>query len=136
MWWVSVRIISVFEENACESLLWSQFCAPNTESGKQTSLRTADEAVADQMLAVRNGSFEHSQINFVLAKAYLDAADPALAMRQWQVVSQQTGHCHIRSAKRRLRHTRSKSYAIRRLNSSSGFRYSSDGRTLRAPSLE
>ena len=61
----------------------------DTTTGKQTSLRTKDEAQANTLLHARNESFRQPVLNLQIARTYLTACDPALSARTWQQVMQQ-----------------------------------------------
>lgn len=61
----------------------------DTSTGKQTSLRTKDEAEADRLLAVKNEALRQPAMNFQIAQVYLQHGDPALAARTWQDVMKQ-----------------------------------------------
>ncbi len=57
----------------------------DTTTGKQSSLRTKDEAEANTLLHARNESFRQPVLNLQIARAYLAASDPNVATRTWQL---------------------------------------------------
>ncbi len=61
----------------------------DTATGKQTSLRTKDEAEARSLLNAKNEAQRQPVLNLHLARAYLTASDPAYVERTWQVVMEQ-----------------------------------------------
>ncbi len=65
------------------------FYLQDTTSGKQTSLRTKDEAEARSLLNARNEAQRQPVLNLHLARAYLTASDPAYVERTWQTVMEQ-----------------------------------------------
>ena len=65
------------------------FYAQDSTTGKQTSLRTKDEAEALQLLNARNEAQRQPVLNLHLARAYLTASDPAFVERTWQIVMAQ-----------------------------------------------
>lgn len=64
------------------------YCEDKT-TGKQTSLRTRDEAEAITLLHAKNESFRQPVLNLQIARTYLTACDPALSARTWQHVMEQ-----------------------------------------------
>ncbi len=56
----------------------------DTTTGKQTSLRTKDEAAALTLLHARNEAARQPGLNLQLARAYLTASDPLIATRTWR----------------------------------------------------
>src|SRR5476649_796665 len=64
------------------------YCEDKT-TGKQTSLRTKDEAEALTLLHAKNESFRQPVLNLQIARTYLTACDPALSARTWQHVMEQ-----------------------------------------------
>jgi hypothetical protein len=58
----------------------------DTQSGKRTSLRTANEEAARQISEAKNQAVRQPAINMQIAKAYLQHGDPALAKGTWQDV--------------------------------------------------
>src|SRR5271169_1373629 len=65
------------------------FYMQDSATGKQTSLRTKDEAEANSLLNARNAAQQQPTLNLHLARAYLTASDPAFVERTWQTVMQQ-----------------------------------------------
>jgi integrase len=65
------------------------FYVEDTATGKQTSLRTKDEAEANGLLSARNEASRQPILNLHLARAYLTASDPAFVERTWQSVMEQ-----------------------------------------------
>ena len=65
------------------------FYSQDSATGKQTSLRTKDEAEALQLLNARNEAQRQPVLNLHLARAYLTASDPAFVERTWQSVMDQ-----------------------------------------------
>lgn len=61
----------------------------DTVTRKQHSLRTKDEAEAIVPLNAKNESFRQPVLNMQIARAYLTASDPAIAVRTWQTVMEQ-----------------------------------------------
>ena len=58
-------------------------------TGKQTSLKTRNEAEARNLLASYNESANTAQANRVIGLAYISQSDPEAASRTWQLVFQQ-----------------------------------------------
>lgn len=58
----------------------------DTQTRKQTSLRTKDKAEAQTLLHARNEAFRQPVLNMQLARTYLAASDPHAAGRTWQQV--------------------------------------------------
>jgi integrase len=67
----------------------AMFYMQDSATGKQTSLRTKDEAEANSLLNARNAAQQQPTLNLHLARAYLTASDPAFVERTWQTVMQQ-----------------------------------------------
>src|ERR1022692_4732018 len=67
----------------------AMFYMQDSATGKQTSLRTKDEAEANSLLNARNAAQQQPVLNLHLARAYLTASDPAFVERTWQVVMEQ-----------------------------------------------
>ena len=67
----------------------AMFYMQDSATGKQTSLRTKDEAEASSLLNARNAAQQQPTLNLHLARAYLSASDPAFVERTWQTVMQQ-----------------------------------------------
>jgi integrase len=61
----------------------------DTSTGKQTSLRTRDEAEAKSLLNAKNEAVRQPVLNLHIARAYLTASDPAYTQRTWQSVMNQ-----------------------------------------------
>jgi hypothetical protein len=57
------------------------FYMQDSATGKQTSLRTKDEAEASSLLNARNAAQQQPTLNLHLARAYLTASDPAFVER-------------------------------------------------------
>ena len=57
----------------------------DSETKKQTSLRTKDEGEATVLLNTKNESYRQPTLNLHLARTYLTAADPEVSKRTWQV---------------------------------------------------
>jgi len=77
------------------------FYAQDTTTGKQSSLRTKDEAEATTLLNAKNESFRAPVLNLQIARTYMTACDPALSARTWQhvmeqVASTKTGNTQVR----------------------------------------
>jgi hypothetical protein len=62
------------------------FYAEETATGKQTSLRTKNEAEALTLLNAKNEAVRHVAMNLQIAQVYLRHSDPTLATRTWQDV--------------------------------------------------
>ncbi len=60
------------------------FYCEDTTTGKQTSLRTKDEAEANTLLHSHNEAHRQPVLNLHIARTYLTAADPEIAKRTWQ----------------------------------------------------
>jgi len=65
------------------------FYCEDTNTGKQTSLRTRDKADALRLLHVKNEAAHQPAMNLQIAQVYLQHGDPALATRTWQMVMEQ-----------------------------------------------
>ena len=63
----------------------------DSETGKQGTLRTRVKGDAQRILGAKNEAVRTpaSAINLQIARAYLDAADPKLVTRTWQMVMEQ-----------------------------------------------
>jgi hypothetical protein len=59
----------------------AMFYMQDSATGKQTSLRTKDEAEANSLLNARNAAQQQPTLNLHLARAYLTASDPAFVER-------------------------------------------------------
>ena len=62
------------------------FYCEDTETCKQLSLHTKDEAEARALLHAKNESLRQPVLNRQIARAYLTASDPQIARRTWQNV--------------------------------------------------
>jgi hypothetical protein len=60
------------------------FYCVDTRTGKRTSLHTADEEVAAQVVEARNIAERQPSLNLQIAKAYLAGTDNGLSTRTWQ----------------------------------------------------
>lgn len=60
------------------------FYCEDSETGKQQSLRTKDEAEAQILLNAKNESVRQPALNLQLARTYLTAADPMVQKRIWR----------------------------------------------------
>ena len=67
----------------------SVYYIQDSQTGKQTSLRTKNETEARSLLNARNEAQRQPILNLHLARAYLTASDPAFVERTWQVVMDQ-----------------------------------------------
>lgn len=77
------------------------FYSVDTETGKQHSLRTKDEAEAHTLLHSKNEAFRQPVLNLQIARTYLTAIDPEVAKRTWQTAMDEltktkTGNTHHR----------------------------------------
>lgn len=61
----------------------SVFYAHDSESGKQTSLKTRDRRKAERLLLAKNEADEQPLMNLAMARTYLAAHDPKLVTRSW-----------------------------------------------------
>jgi integrase len=61
----------------------------DTSTGKQTSLRTKDQADALRLLHAKNEAVHQPAMNLQIAQVYLQHGDPALSTRTWQSVMEQ-----------------------------------------------
>lgn len=62
------------------------FYSQDTNTGKQTSLRTTDEAQAHTLPHAKNEAYRQPTLNLHIAHAYLSATDPETSQRTWQSV--------------------------------------------------
>lgn len=60
------------------------FYCEDTATGKQSSLRTKDEAEAQVLLNAKNEAVRQPALNLQLARTYLTAADPMVQKRTWK----------------------------------------------------
>ena len=65
------------------------FYCVDTKTGKRTSLQTANEDEAQQLLESRNNAARQPAMNLQIAQVYLQHGDPALSARTWQNVMEQ-----------------------------------------------
>ncbi len=65
------------------------YYSQDSATGKQTSLRTKDEAEARNLLHALNEAQRQPTLNLHLARAYLTGSDPAYFERTWQTVMEQ-----------------------------------------------
>jgi integrase len=66
-----------------------KFYCVDTQTGKRTSLQTANEDEARQLVECRNQAIREPAMNEQKAQIYLQHSDPALANRTWQHVMEQ-----------------------------------------------
>lgn len=66
--------------------LYSGYYIQDNETGKQESLRTKDAATAKRLWHARNEAQRLPAINLQIARAYVVAADPKMAARNWEDV--------------------------------------------------
>ena len=71
------------------------FYAEETATGKQTSLRTKDEAEAITLLNTKNEATRQPAMNLQIAQVYLQHADPLRAMAQAHMAG--CDGCHVAS---------------------------------------
>lgn len=62
------------------------FYCEDTDTRKQVSLRTKDEGEALTLLHAKNESVRQPILNLQIARTYLSATDPEIALRTWQAV--------------------------------------------------
>lgn len=62
------------------------FYCEDTTTKKQTSLRTKSEEEARAILHSKNEAYRQPHLNLQIARTYLAATDPKLAMRPWRTV--------------------------------------------------
>jgi len=65
------------------------FYCVDTLTGKRTSLKTADEREARQIVEANNNATRQAAMNLQIAQVYLRHADPGVATRTWQYVFEQ-----------------------------------------------
>ncbi|HTI73222.1 MAG TPA: tyrosine-type recombinase/integrase [Candidatus Limnocylindria bacterium] len=80
------------------------YYAQDTVTGKQSSLRTKDEAEANTLIHARNEATRQSFLNLRIAQTYLAASDKDMVTRTWQDVMDE--FIKTRNAGNRLRVTR------------------------------
>ena len=59
------------------------YCVQNNETDKQETLGTKDRPAAERILNAKNEATRQPFINLQIARAYLQASDPAVAIRTW-----------------------------------------------------
>lgn len=64
----------------------AKYYSQDTQTGRQTSLRTTDEAEAHTLLHAKNEAHRQPTLNLHIARAYLSATDPQISQRTWQSV--------------------------------------------------
>ena len=62
------------------------FYSYDTETGKRTSLGTANKEEAEQIINAKNQATRQPAMNLEMARVYLHHSDPAYATRTWQQV--------------------------------------------------
>ncbi|MCE0523491.1 MAG: hypothetical protein LV480_11345 [Methylacidiphilales bacterium] len=62
------------------------FYCEDTSNRKQVSLRTKDEGEAQTLLSAKNEAARQPILNLQIARTYLTATDPEIALRTWQAV--------------------------------------------------
>ncbi len=67
------------------------FYSVDTETGKQHSLRTKDEAEALTLLHSKNEAHRQPVLNLQIARTYLSATDPEASKRTWQAPMDEMG---------------------------------------------
>src|SRR5213592_2079626 len=67
------------------------FWCQDNATGKQESLETKDREAALRVLHAKNEAERQTAINLQIARAYLAAADPEIATRNWQFVMDEMG---------------------------------------------
>ena len=65
------------------------YYSEDTTTGKQTSLRTRDQAEAITLVNTKNEATRQPAMNLQIAQVYLQYGDPAIAARTWQHVMEQ-----------------------------------------------
>src|SRR2546430_12273402 len=61
------------------------FYCVDTKTGKRTSLGTADEDAAQQIIEAKNQAQRQPVLNLQIAKAYLAGSDNGITTRTWQL---------------------------------------------------
>lgn len=67
----------------------NRFYVEDTDTGRQTSLETSNEAHAARLVAARNEAVEQPFLRLALARAYLSSHDPSLVQRKWRDVMEE-----------------------------------------------
>ena len=80
----------------CRGNRGGTFYCVDTQTGKRTSLQTANEDEARQLLESRNNAARQPAMNLQIAQVYLQHGDPALSARTWQNVMEQIDRHQIR----------------------------------------
>jgi integrase len=80
------------------------FYSVDTETGKQHSLRTKDEAEALTLLHSKNEAHRQPVLNLQIARTYLSATDPEASKRTWQAPMDEMGK--TKTGPTRIRHDR------------------------------
>ena len=62
------------------------FWCQDNGTGKQETLGTKDRETAVRVLHAKNEAERQTAINLQIARAYLAAADPEIATRNWQLI--------------------------------------------------
>src|SRR5260370_25850582 len=62
------------------------FYLEDTQTGKRTSLRTAERTVAERLLHAQREAHAQPHLNLQIARAYLLASDAAMVTRTWEQV--------------------------------------------------
>jgi hypothetical protein len=65
------------------------FWCQDNETAKQETLRTKDRAAAERILHAKNEAQVQPAINLQIARAYLQACDPAISTRPWRFVMEE-----------------------------------------------
>jgi integrase len=82
----------------------AMFYCEDRSTGQQKSLQTRDASEARRILQARNDAVKLPQMNLAMAKAYLSAQDPKLAVRTWADVMLR--FCDRQNPNTRRRHER------------------------------
>ena len=87
------------------------FWCQDNGTGKQETLGTKDREAALRVLHAKNEAERQTAINLQIARAYLAAADPEIATRNWQFVTDQMGELNKGSTHERwLRAVKDKAF--------------------------
>jgi hypothetical protein len=73
----------------------------DTQTGKRTSLRTAERTVAERLLHAQREAHAQPYLNLQIARAYLLASDPAMVTRTWEQVMEAIIGTKMAETKRR-----------------------------------
>ena len=71
----------LFRRNKSSRGSKAMFYLEDTVSGKKTSLRTTNRAVAERLLHAHREAHQQPIINIQIARAYVAASDPAMLTR-------------------------------------------------------